>query len=82
MQLFKKLVFAKDATSIQRFLVARDLAFFCVDIYAGDQAPDLGMFFNVTPSCVKQPKFKKMTSVFHASALLLIMNIFIITFSK
>lgn len=45
MQLFKKLVFAKDATSIQRFLVARDLAFFCVDFYAGDRASGLGRVY-------------------------------------
>ena len=36
----RNLVFSKDATPIQRFLYARDLAFFCVDLYAGDRASD------------------------------------------
>ena len=38
-------VFAKDATSIQSFLYARDLAFFCVHFYAGDRATDLGRVY-------------------------------------
>ena len=37
----RNLVFAKDTTSAQRFLYARDLAFFCVDFYAGDRASDV-----------------------------------------
>ena len=41
----RNLVFAKDATSIQRFMYARDLAFFCVDFYAGDRASDLGRVY-------------------------------------
>ena len=41
----RNLVFSKDATSIQRFLYARDLAFFCIDFYAGDRASDLGKVY-------------------------------------
>ena len=38
-------VFDKDTTSIQRFLYARDLAFFRVHFYAGDRATDLGRVY-------------------------------------
>ena len=51
MQLSKKFSFCHnfcptfDTTSAQRFLYSRDLAFFCVDFYAGDRASDLGQVY-------------------------------------
>ena len=39
------LVFSKGATAVQRYLYARDLAFFCLDFYSGDRASDLGKIF-------------------------------------
>ena len=35
----------KGATAVQRYLYARDLAFFCLDFYSGDRASDLGKIF-------------------------------------
>ena len=37
--------FQKDISPVSRFLHARDLAFFCLDFYAGDRASDLGRVF-------------------------------------
>ena len=39
------LVFSKGTTAVQRYLYARDLAFFCLDFYSGDRASDLGKIF-------------------------------------
>lgn len=41
----KEQVFSLDLPPIQRFLFARDLAFFSVDFFAGDRASDLGRIF-------------------------------------
>ncbi|EDO30749.1 predicted protein [Nematostella vectensis] len=38
----RNLVFVEKATSIQRHIHARDLAFFCLDFFAGDRASGLG----------------------------------------
>ena len=41
----RDLVFYKNTSAVQRSLYARDLAFFCLDFYAGDRASDLGRIF-------------------------------------
>jgi hypothetical protein len=41
----RRKTFDKDCSPIQRYLYARDLAFFCLDFYAGDRAADLGRMY-------------------------------------
>lgn len=41
----RNLVFCKNASPVQRYLYARDLAFFCLDFYSGDRGSDLGRIF-------------------------------------
>ena len=39
------LVFSESTSAVQRYICARDLAFFCLVFYAGDRGSDLGRIF-------------------------------------
>ena len=45
-------VFSKGITAVQRYLYARDLAFFCLDLYSGDRGSDLGRIFTKEIVCL------------------------------
>ena len=41
----KESIFAPQILPLQRYIYARDLAFFCLELFAGDRASDLGRIF-------------------------------------
>ena len=45
MFLLKESIFAPQILPLQRYIYARDLAFFCLEFFAGDRASDLGRIF-------------------------------------
>lgn len=45
-------VFSKNTSAVQRYLYARDLAFFCLDFYSGDRGSDLGRIFTKEIVCL------------------------------
>ena len=38
-------VFLSSVSSLERYIISRDLAFFCLDFYSGDRASDLGRVY-------------------------------------
>jgi len=47
----KTRVFSPDCTPNERYLLARDLAFFCLEFYTGDRASDLGRVLTKEVAC-------------------------------
>ena len=38
-------MFLSSVSSLERYIISRDLAFFCLDFYSGDRASDLGRVY-------------------------------------
>ena len=45
-------VLSKNTSAVQRYLYARDVAFFCLDFYSGDRGSDLGRIFTKEIVCL------------------------------